>query len=297
MIGFLFAVTLALSADRYEFPEGVPFRAADVTWYAPTEYYQNDVPFTPGNFLHFDFNGQSWNREFPWKTGGLDHSPADVTTFKFYVTSTLSPDQIQRWRHTGRFFSNAVPNGYLGWKFPKGAIVGEVITVAGRTVEVGTIEFTGAAEPKFHKYAPFGTREDIADWIASEQKEYTELKNQHSIPGSVLTIHTFKHHVALKPGAVDAILGRPYKDVIDVPFSTDGAYKCFGPTATQAASIVPMNSQRGHFDSKACLACHRTAGMEGRLLDPNPTPDKYGTIRGGGFVFSLPTDLVRGIKR
>ena len=262
-------------------------RAKDVTWYAVTSEYQNPGL---GGFVSNNYNGQHWNSEFPWKTGGLDRSP-NAKTYKFYAG--LDQSKIRRWRETGRFFSNEQPNGYLKWQLPVGTIIGEVIEVDGRTTEVGLISFTGASEPVFSRFAPFAKRDEISKHIVAERVRLARLRDKHGGVAVVCDETCLIHEIELTSSGVSEILSRPFRNVIDESFSEKDGVKCFSPTSMNSGGVVPLNSDRGFFNAKTCLACHKTAGAEGRLLDSDPSPDKYGAVRGGSFVFSLPTNLVK----
>lgn len=277
-----FLAALPLS---YEFPPGVPLKAAEVRWYTPTREMQDGVL---AGWVHQDAYRQHWQSEFPWRTGGLDDAPADVKTFKFYRPGR-GPAAV--WRERSRFFSNARQVGFQKWRLPPGTVVGEVIQVAGRTVEVGFMEFVeGKDEPVFRWFRPFKGRADIPDeYVAREAVRPRRVRNVH--PGRVLDVAGLAHELDLTAAGTDALLARPFVEATDVVFSERDGRTAFGPTATRPGGAWPARSVRGLFRSGDCLACHRTAGVEGRLIDPDPSPDKYGTVRGNSFVFSLPRSL------
>jgi hypothetical protein len=267
----------------YQFPQGVPYDARKVEWYAATDHFQ-----------YFDgagFNGwhdrtqdlQTWNNEHPWKTGGLDRSD-NVKTFKFYVPAATGRPEF--WRERGRYFSNAHPAGYHKFRLPSGTVFGEVIQVDGVTTEVGILELTNAA-PKFRVFRPFRTRRELQPHIVRERWLAQAIRNVH--PTKVIDLAGQVLEVELSPAGVKAILAQPFVDVTDLVFAIapDGS-KSYAPTTAQRHGLVPRYSERGLFTSRTCVQCHQTAGQEGRLLDPNPRPDKYGAIRGGGHVFSVP---------
>jgi hypothetical protein len=278
------ALALAARAEEgYEFPKGVPYEASKVEWYNTTPWFQYFDGAGPNGWNTIEGFSQTWQAEFPWRTGGLDQSD-NAKTFKFHVKAKTG--EIESWRERGRYFSNAHPAGYYRFKIPKGEIFGEVIETDGRTTEIGTLEGTGG-EPKFHVYRSFGTREELKPWIVKEGWGVQRLRNPH--PVNVLDETALVVAIELSPEGVRKILAQPFREVTDQVFAEDAkGNKCFAPTTEQRSGIVPRHSQRGFFSTKQCLACHRTAGMEGRLIDPNPNPDKYGAIRGGGFVFSAP---------
>lgn len=271
-------LTAQLPAADWQFPAGVPLKATEITWYNSSDEFQMFDGVLPG-FHSIANTSWSWNREFPWRTGGLDRS-TNATTFKFHQLA----GPVQHYRERGRFFANANVPGYHRWKFAPGSIFGEVIQVDGRTTEIGMITIT-EQEPRFRLFRPFGSRDEIKEWILWEATKLGTVRNTHPTP--ILNETGLLHDIELSPEGVKAILARPFRDVTDVVFSERAGRKAFAPTTRQRHSVVPQNSDRGLFSSQACLKCHRTAGQEGRLLDPNPSPDKYGAIRGGHGIFSF----------
>jgi hypothetical protein len=194
--------------------------------------------------------------------------------------------QITYWREHGPYFADA-QNPYFKFRLPPGELFGELIRVAGRDVEVRTLVAQAEGDPTFHVYRPFATRDEVLPFVVSERSYRDVLRNPH--PSTIIDETALVVEQEISPAGVAAILSRPFRDVTDIVFA-EGASgsKCFCPTTTQDAGIVARNYQGGFLSSRTCVACHRTAGVEGRLLDPNPTPDKYGAIRGGAGVFSAP---------
>src|SRR5262245_55669576 len=135
----------ATTARHFEFPDGVPFKSTEVIWYVPTTDYQSGRGDWHSKFA----SSAHWQSEFPWVSGGLDNAPSDTKTYKFIRLS----GPIQRW--TESFHNGRQTVTYWRWRYPAGTVVGEVINVNGRTVEVGTIEFVSNGPPKFRTYRPF----------------------------------------------------------------------------------------------------------------------------------------------
>jgi hypothetical protein len=276
-------------AQEYQFPKGFPLKSTEVEWYTATKECQDGH----GKWKHV--SQQSWNQERPWINGGLERSP-NAKTFKFFKQGY---GHVQEWTETERYFTNG--GYYRRWAYPKGTVFGEVIQADGHDVEIFTLEFTGAIEPVFHRWRPFRNRAEIAPFIVGERVTRGRFQDRARQPAlartrfmervgnaaHVIDVEGLVHEIDLSTEGIIAIRAQPWKDVIDVPFSEQDGLKSFSFTTQQRHSVVPAESMTGFFSSTSCMTCHRTAGAEGRLLDPRPTPDKYGSIRGGGFVFSL----------
>lgn len=283
--------TSAIHADDYEFPKGFPLKAAEVEWYTPTEWCQNGG----GGWKHV--SSQSWNREIPWINAGLHRSP-NAETYKFRKRGT---GRMKHWTEPAIYFADG--GSFSRWAYPEGTVFGELIRADGEDVEIFTLEFKDTAEPVFHRWRPFGKRSEIEKFIVREnlwRHRFLDAfrPRTRAVTGRghrpvendphVIDVTGLAHEIELSQEGIDAIRARPWRDVIDVVFSeSESGLQSYSFTTKQRSSIVPVDSEAGLFSSKDCLQCHRTAGAEGRLLDPVPRPDKYGNIRGGGFVFSL----------
>ena len=290
-VSIVFVAALAASAQPplegkrkaslgYEFPAGFPLLAGEVQWYVPTKVFDEGIDLGWTNTNLFP---QHWQHEFPWKTGGLDRSD-NFSTATFYVWP--KGGKLQYWTERSRFFSNVFQFGFHKFRLPQGAIFGEVIMTDGMTTEIAMLEITEKPDPKFSLWRPFTTIDELKPYITQENWTWAKLENLH--PTKVISKYGPLVEVSLTKEGIATVLSRPFKNVLDKPFAEMKGYTTYAPTTAQRGGIVPRNSQRGFFTSKECAACHRTAGMEGRTLDPSPRPDKYGAIRGGGGVFSAP---------
>ena len=63
---------------------------------------------------------------------------------------------------------------------------------------------------------------------------------------------------------------------------------CFAPTSEQAFSIYPAGYDGAFMgtDDRSCRECHRTAGLDGDVIDPRSPKQKYGFILGSDEIFS-----------
>jgi len=249
-------------------------------WYKPTTLYQNPSLLRRAGFTSTsdDFN---WNREMPWRTGGMDKS-TNVATSKFRRMA----GEPRTWREPERYFRDGF--SYVRWSYPVGTVFGEVIEVDGERTEIGTITFEQVdAEPVFRLYRTFGTLADIKPFIISETFSRGRFRDSHG-NGPVIDERGLVHDIELTKEGIAQILERPFRDVTHTVYcDSEEGLKAYAPTTKQRHSIVPVNSERGFFGPTSCVKCHRTAGMEGRLLDPRPSPDKYGAVRGGAFILSV----------
>ena len=277
ILALLFAgLAQTAHAEEYEFPKGFPLKASEVEWYTPTQECQEGAIGSYGRPK--SIYSQSWNLEIPWLNAGLHKSP-NAQTFKF---RRLGKGEVKHWREHQEFFRE--PGSYRRWSYPKGTIFGELIQADGYDTEIFLLEFKDAKEPVFHRWRPFGKRDEIAKYITGERIRRERFRNTHN--ESVIDVTGLVHEVTLSAKGIEDIRARKWRDVIDVVFWEHDGLKAYGCTTTQKAGIAPIASKAGLFSSTNCLECHRTAGAEGRMIDPDPQPDKYGTIRGGGFVFS-----------
>lgn len=272
------------AADKpYEFPQGFPYRVAEVEWYTAAQEFHAGAGIGMATVSYFP---QTWNfRQFPWKTGGLDDSD-NAVTYKFRIKSRRGP--IYHEMERSRYFSNET---HRVFQLTPGEIFGELIQTDGRDTEIGLLEVT-SGDPKFTVYRPFGPLSELKPYVTHEQWSYGTLRNSHS--KAIVDEQGIVVSLNLSPEGVNTVLARPFKNVTDQVFAEaqDGA-KTFAPTTEQRHGVVPRFSKRGFFTTKTCMNCHATAGVEGRLLDPNPRDarfgnDLYGDIRGGSKVFSAP---------
>jgi hypothetical protein len=248
-----------------------------VVFYNSTERFQNPARIFGGWKFIRGRSAQTWNLEAPWITGGLDNS-VGATTRKFVTAGK----HYYEGRRRERFFVNG--GVYKTWEFEPGTTFGETIDVDGvGTVEVRTLTLNERGkDPTFKVFRRYGKRDEIKDFISSEKVGREVFNDSHNI----VNLIGLRDEITLTDTGNREIMKRPLKDVTDVVFNQKGDMICFNPTTKAKKSVIPDNMV-GIFGTQACIMCHRTAGKEGRLIDPDPTPDKYGAIRGSNFVFSF----------
>jgi hypothetical protein len=292
----------AAEAEKWEFPAGVPLKVKDVTFYTPTDSYQDWSNVAGGVFdrrnnisaNRAEPHGNA-NREFPWKTGGIDES----TNAKGYVFYQLpKKGEIVWWRDHGKRWSTRVGGtnwllevhpGTYQWEFPEGTLFGEVLTVDGKTFEVRLMKKKNRRW-HFRIFRPFRHRHQVVkfavkakDKKAPPKKPPARLKNKH--PVTVIDEQALADELELTPEGVAQILARPFEDVTDAVWAEEAGQKCYAPTTTKKGQIVPVNYQ-GHFlHGQSCAKCHDTVGKN--VSEFQPGRDWYGSVRGGDGVFSF----------
>jgi hypothetical protein len=275
----LFLAVEPASAADWEFPAGVPVKAGEVTWYAPTDHYQN------GGTIHWrryniaanpDPHGNG-NLGFPWRTGGIDKSP-NARSFVFRKLPAGS--SISWWRERDQ---RGIPDVYYRWRYPPGTVFGEVLEVDKRPFEVRVMT-RGPVEWDFRVYRPYATRADVASHIVSEKTAPGRLRDTQP-DRRVIDESAIVHTVELSAEGVRDVLARPFQDVTGRVWLERDGQRAYAPAAAKTGQIVPVGFQGHFFGAQTCRKCHDTTGTPARHFDMRR--EWYGNIRGSDGVFSF----------
>jgi hypothetical protein len=286
----LLSLPAAASAQAWEFPRGVPLKAAEVTFHKPTDSYQDFSNVSGGVFWRYNNVSANRaerygnaNRELPWKTGGLDDAP-NGESFLFHRFPRGGEIAVWRGRGYAKDLTLGGTNwrievhpGVYRWSYPDGTLFGEVLRVDGRTFEVRTMTLK-SGKWTFQVYRPFARYAEVAALVKERHQYVGRLVNPH--PVKVLDETALLDDLTLNPADVAAVLSRPFRDVTDVVWAERPEGKAYAPYASKRNQLVPAGYQGAYFSSATCVKCHGTAGKN--VSEFQPGRDWYGAVRGGG---------------
>lgn len=237
------------------------------------------------------------NREFPWHTGGTDHSD-NARSFKLLVLPEGQAVTVRRGS-----------DGYRTARFPTGSRMFEVLTLWNGeydlTFEIRELKKQAqTGDPKrdwaVHIYRPVKDRKHLEE-LTADTSYASALAVHYETPllGRSLSDSAHVEPVFSAKAAVDELPPMPAKlvekllmgsfwEVTDRPWAeTPTGLQAFAPTApVDGLGIVPHRYQGGYFSSRNCLDCHATVMQTARRFDDSRV--WYGRVRGGDGIFSLP---------
>lgn len=246
------------------------------------------------------------NIEFPWGGPGGTHRCQNVGSFKFILLPEGKPIV---------WFQARKPqaDGAMGydWVYPRGALVGEVLTMrsprTGRpvTFELRTRERTATGwEPNVLR--PFPTtlhlasaikliapdwrqRPDLARLVAHLESDIElprrELRDSHPHAAFHAAAEVDLLPPIHDPSIVDRLLSEfEFDSALEQTWRGDD---CFAPTTQAAWHIVPANYDATFLGAsrESCNRCHNTVGMATDQFDQ--PRDWYGLVRGGDQILSF----------
>ncbi|HEY4308383.1 MAG TPA: hypothetical protein VGN12_02925 [Pirellulales bacterium] len=253
------------------------------------------------------------NREFPWGAPAGTHRAKNVWSFRFLRLPRDEEGKIHPvvWYHTRQVGDGQ--KGY-GWRFPAGAVVGEVLMMRGTDgrdycFEV-RVRFREVDDWAVDVFRPFPRSEDLADRIKELRPEWEKAENLKSAV-SLLTSATnlperklvdshprksFQQSmgVYVLPSLEDDQLVRElltettFKSALGNPWS-EGANGpvAAAPTTEASFHIVPAKYDAGfvEVDRASCMRCHQTVNQPVSKFEAGR--DWYGRIRGSDGIFSF----------
>lgn len=262
------------------------------------------------------------NREFPWKTGGMDNSD-NGHSFKAFILPPGKPITGER-RVLPRAISKVHDPHHGSYKtfgtdgrehpaftgrYPVGSKIVEVLLVdSGNnkrdwkgwyTFEVRVLEKVqdkGLSEIKTnwkpHWFRALKNKDHL--WELAKGTKYYDamlgvtslnietLKNHHE--NTVINVTTVVDDLPrMNADQMRQILQRPFQEVTDVPWlRSQSGYV----TYAGSGGPFPRNFRGGHFSSKECMACHATVLTH--VNDHQMFRDWYGRVRGFDASISGP---------
>ncbi len=231
------------------------------------------------------------NLEFPWHTGGTDHS-TNARSFKVVVLPyKAGPVAVKRQaRNDGSYWTATLPEGTKAF---------EVLTL-----NDGQYDHTFEVR-QLMKCESSGDVE--SDWVVKVFRPIKDRAHLLSLCGDAYAakltdpqLHTISDShdtpVFRAEGLVDSLpdmpaplvrklLSQPFRDVTDHPWVETSNGKAFAPT-TAGLGIVSNHYQGGYFHSANCLTCHAT--VQRPAANFSEARHWYGRVRGSDGIFSLP---------
>lgn len=251
------------------------------------------------------------NHEFPWGSPGGCHRCRNVGSFKFI---RLPRDGQGRTKpivwHTRRAGDEMhVPSLGFAWVFPRGALVGEVLTMRSPAGTVLTFEMRIRERAERHweprVLRPYPTAEEFVqaikrrgDWRerADLAALVAHLESPRPLPVAELASEHPDRQAFYAEAEVDALPAIADEQTVNelmtsAPFgdATGQAWRggrCYAPTTEAAWHIVPRNYDGGFIEAstESCARCHDSVGRHARDFDRGR--DWYGHVRGGDGIFS-----------
>jgi len=254
------------------------------------------------------------NIEFPWGAPAGTHRTNNVKSFRFLW---LPIDSHGRTRPVVWFRKRLQGDSSIGyaWRFPVGAVVGEVLQMRGP----GGVYYPFEIRMRTREHGdwavevlrPFPTAKDLAARIKELRPQWKQNKTLARL------VSYLDNPVKLKPYrladsqpmngpfrqwmgvdslppvgdnelVVDLLRNTPFKSALGEKWRTSpSGYHTFAPTTRASFHIVPAHYDGGFIeaDRVSCRRCHQTVNQSVDRF--NFSRDWYGRIRGSDGIFSF----------
>ncbi len=253
------------------------------------------------------------NREFPWAGPAGTHRAKNVWAFRFLRLPQDEQGNVLPvvWYHSRQ--SGDGRTGY-GWRFPTGAVLGEVLMMHGADKKDYCYElrvrFREVDDWAVDVFRPFPRAEDLVERIKELRPAWSEqpavksfvdlLSNPADLPERKLTDNHPRKSINQTMGVYLLPSLEDNKLVSELLVSTTfksalGEYWFEGANGTVAAAptteasfhVVPAKYDAGFIevDRTSCMRCHETVNQPVGKFQPGR--DWYGRIRGSDGIFSF----------
>lgn len=244
---------------------------------------------------HATLFAQKGRFNFPFGTGGIDHSP-NVTSVNFWIPTN---EPVVYWRNAWSRW---------GWVFPVGTQIGEILifTSPSGSKRVFEIRLRTREVQKWSNrvWRPYQTAKQLADRLAQLEGVPSDLishleNNDNIVPRELSSAkfakswETTRHHVDVLPSfgseaTVDQVYANaPWAEVANQAWkvASDGRI-AYGATTDDALAYVPAHYDGASFpvDDDFCARCHKDAGRS--IQDFYPVMAAYGELWGEDQTFS-----------
>ena len=254
------------------------------------------------------------NREFPWGAPAGTHRTRGVESFRFLWLPLDEAGNVRPIVWFRKRLSDSVRKGYA-WRFPVGAVVGEVLMLRGPDGKRYTFEMRVRIREydnwAVNVFRPFPTADDLARAIRHRRPQWADSPSlarlvRHLEQPIELVSHRLEDR---HPGkrvfsqsmgvdelpaidddalVIELLTETVFKSALGATWrdGTNGVWTC-APTTKAAFHIVPANYDAGFLevDRVSCMRCHNTVNQHVRRFEPGR--DWYGRIRGSDGIFSF----------
>ena len=236
------------------------------------------------------------NREFPWKSGGMDQSDNGGSFFFLCLPSREGRRlPVVHWRASDRS---------VAWRFPVGTVAAEVLWVklpSGRGIcfEFRTrVKDADGWEPDL--FRPFPTAQDLAAALMERGIDSPYVKQSRQVVSARLVDSGHPNqsfaqtalidklpYIGTEEQVIEMVQSTPFRSCKNQTWIKEAGRFAAAPTTDEPVSIVPKGYQ-GSFlpvTRESCRRCHQQVNRNVRAFD-GPR-DWYGRIRGNDEIFSF----------